>query len=244
MKSFSDFARELLIQYENVTVVLPGDHAYEACRKLYNRMHDLYPAMIFQTMNVSALKEIISYGAQHDIELAIRGGGHHIAGFGSTQGGILIDFSPFTDIKIDAEKGLARILPGARLRDVDNALCPKGYVIPTGTVSDTGIAGLTLGGGIGWLVGSLGFTCENLIGADLLLANGMVVRAEDPEHAELLWALRGGGGNFGIVLEFRFRLSPLPTVYCGTFDVFDEAEIYTQLTGTCLINYFDDRRND
>lgn len=231
MTGHSNFGRELLDKFEGVVIIFPGDPAYEESRKVYNRMHDLYPIMIVQTMSRAVLKAVVKYGALHNIELAIRGGGHHIAGFGSTHGGILIDFSPFTDVHVDAENGIARILPGARLRDIDNTLCQRGYVIPVGTVSDTGIAGLTLGGGIGWLLGSLGYTCESLIGADVLLANGTIVNAEDPAHEELLWALRGGGGNFGIVLEFRFRLSLLPTVYCGTIEVFDGSieEIFKNL---------------
>src|SRR5438128_3254149 len=166
----SDFGNTLLSKYEDVSVIFPGDSTYEEARQVYNRMHDLYPLMIIRTMNRSALRELVSFVAFNDIELAIRGGGHHIAGFGSTQGGILLDFSPYRDVVIDEVKGIASIFPGARLSDVDHALCQRGYVIPTGTVSDTGIAGLTLGGGIGWLLGTLGFTCENLVGADVLLA--------------------------------------------------------------------------
>ncbi|MFW0756655.1 FAD-binding protein [Pseudomonas sp. H11T01] len=219
--SNSDFGNALLSKYEDVSVLFPGDSTYAEARQVYNRMHDLYPLMIIRTMNRSALRELVNFVAFNDIELAIRGGGHHIAGFGSTQGGILLDFSPYKDVVIDEVKGIASISPGARLSDVDLALCQRGYVIPTGTVSDTGIAGLTLGGGIGWLLGTLGFTCENLVGADVLLATGNIVRAEDPGYEDLLWALRGGGGNFGVVLEFRYTLSKLPTVYCGTIEVFD-----------------------
>ncbi|MGX1174348.1 FAD-binding protein [Pseudomonas sp. R151218B TE3479] len=212
------FGDALISKYEDITIIFPDDSAYEKTRQVYNRMHDLYPSMIIQTLNRAALKEIVSFVTANGIELAIRGGGHHIAGFGSTQGGILLDFSPFNDIVIDGIHKIARVQPGARLKDVDDALCQHGYVIPTGTVSDTGIAGLTLGGGIGWLLGKYGYTCENLVGADVLLATGALVRAEDPGHEDLLWALRGGGGNFGIVLEFRYKLSRLPSVYCGTLE--------------------------
>ncbi|MVV51055.1 FAD-binding oxidoreductase [Pseudomonas sp. PB120] len=216
---FRDFGNALLGKYKEVSIIFPDHSDYEAARQLYNRMHNLYPSMIIRTLNQSALKELVHYVAINNIELAIRGGGHHIAGFGSTQGGILLDFSIYRDVGIDEENRIASVSPGARLGDVDQALCQKGYVIPTGTVSDTGIAGLTLGGGIGWLLGTYGFTCENLVGADVLLASGEIVRAEDPGHEDLLWALRGGGGNFGIVLEFRYALSKLPRVYCGTIEV-------------------------
>lgn len=219
---FGDFGNTLLSKYSDVSIIFPEDSIYEAARQLYNRMHNLYPSMIIRTLNKSALKELVQYVTLNEIELAIRGGGHHISGFGSTQGGILLDFSIYRDVVIDEAKGIARVCPGARLGDVDKALCQKGYVIPSGTVSDTGIAGLTLGGGIGWLLGTYGFTCENLVGADVLLASGDIVRAEDPGHEDLLWALRGGGGNFGVVLEFRYGLSKLPTVYCGTIEVFDK----------------------
>lgn len=218
------FCCTLSNNYKNVEIILPKDNMYEEARQIYNRMHNLYPAMIIRTLNRSALKEVVSFAKLNNLELAIRGGGHHIAGFGSTQGGILVDFSPYNEVVIDEKNGQACISPGARLRDVDHTLCKRGYVIPTGTVSDTGIAGLTLGGGIGWLLGTLGFTCENLTGADVLLATGDIVRAEEPGHEDLLWSLRGGGGNFGIVLEFRFKLSRLPQVYCGTLDI-PEAEI-------------------
>ncbi|MFU2326258.1 FAD-binding protein [Pseudomonas sp. NFX98] len=220
--SYEYFCNNLENNYKNVTIIRPGDSLYDDARQVYNRMHDLYPLIIIRTMNRLALKEIISFATLNDIELAIRGGGHHIAGFGSTQGGILLDLSPYNDIIIDEANQIVRISPGARLSDVDLALCPRGYVIPTGTVSDTGIAGLTLGGGIGWLLGTHGFTCENLVGADVLLATGVVVKAEDPGNEDLLWSLRGGGGNFGIVLEFRFQLSKLPEVYCGTIDIPDK----------------------
>lgn len=219
---FRSFGITLLSKFEGVSIIFPEDSAYEAVRQVYNRMHNLYPSMIIRTLNQSALKELVRYVALNDVELAIRGGGHHIAGFGSTQGGILLDFSIYRDVAIDEAKGVASVSPGARLGDVDQILCQKGYVIPTGTVSDTGIAGLTLGGGIGWLLGTYGFTCESLVGADVLLASGDIVRAEDPGHENLLWALRGGGGNFGIVLEFRYGLSELPSVYCGTIEVFDK----------------------
>jgi hypothetical protein len=230
------FGDTLKNKYEGVSIIFPDDSAYEQARHVYNRMHDLYPSMIIQTLNRSALKEIVNFVALNNIELAIRGGGHHIAGFGSTQGGILLDFSSFNDVVIDENHQSVRVSPGARLNDVDHILCQKGYVIPTGTVSDTGIAGLTLGGGIGWLLGTYGFTCENLIGADVLLASGLIVRAEEPGHEDLLWALRGGGGNFGVVLEFRYKLSKLPSVYCGTVE-FSDNDIENALGN--LFNYLD-----
>ncbi|MCP1477740.1 hypothetical protein J2Y88_000051 [Pseudomonas chlororaphis] len=211
--------RQALQGYEAVELLFPGEPAYEEGRQVYNRIHDLHPLLIVRTQNRAAIGAVLELVADNGLELAIRGGGHHIAGFGSTEGGVLLDFSGFNGVRIDVLQGIAHVQPGVRLRDIDAALCPQGYVVPTGTVSDTGIAGLTLGGGIGWFVGTLGFTCDNLVGADVMLASGEVVRAEDPQHQDLLWALRGGGGNFGVVLEFRYRLSKLPKVYCGSISV-------------------------
>jgi FAD/FMN-containing dehydrogenase len=133
----------------------------------------------------------------------------------------VIDFSPFRKVRYDAAHGIVEVEPGARLADVDRELCPRAQVLPLGTVSDTGIAGLALGGGIGWLIGRYGLTCDHLIGADVVLADGRLVRAED--HPELLWAMRGGGGNFGVVLRFRFQTRPLPTVRVGSGHVPREA---------------------
>lgn len=211
--------QQALQGHEAVELLFPGEPGYEEGRQLYNRMHDLHPLLIVRTLDRAAIRTVLKVVTENRLELALRGGGHHIAGFGSTEGGVLLDFSGFRGVEIDAQQGIARVQPGARLGDVDAALCPRGYVVPTGTVSDTGIAGLTLGGGIGWFVGTLGFTCDNLVGADVMLASGEVVRAEDPQHRDLLWALRGGGGNFGVVLEFRYRLSALPKVYCGSIAV-------------------------
>ncbi|KRP61021.1 FAD-dependent oxidoreductase [Pseudomonas orientalis] len=204
---------------ESVELLFPGEPGYDEGRQVYNRIHDLHPLVIVRSLNQAVIRAVLKVVADNQLELAIRGGGHHIAGFGSTEGGVLLDFSPFNGVQLDMLLGIARVQPGARLRDVDTELCPQGYVVPTGTVSDTGIAGLTLGGGIGWFVGTLGFTCDNLVGADVMLASGEVVRAEDPLHHDLLWGLRGGGGNFGVVLEFRYRLSKLPKVYCGSITV-------------------------
>lgn len=216
---------------ESVELFFPGEPGYDEGRLVYNRIHDLHPLVIVRTLNHAVIRAVLEIVVDHQLELAIRGGGHHIAGFGSTEGGVLLDFSPFNGVQIDAQQGIVKVQPGVRLRDMDTALCPQGYVVPTGTVSDTGIAGLTLGGGIGWIVATLGFTCDNLVGADVMLASGEVVRAEDPQHQDLLWALRGGGGNFGVVLEFRYRLSKLPKVYCGSITVApsDVPKVLTQL---------------
>lgn len=199
-----------------VDLIVPSDPRYDNARLLYNRFHDLRPAALAQTSDANAIAEIVRFSADHGVALAIRGGGHHIAGYGSCEGGIVIDFSPYRKVSVDPATGCVAVDPGARLIDVDNELCPRGLVIPTGTISDTGIAGLTLGGGIGWLVGRYGLTCDQLIGADVILADGRQVKTEDPENIGLLWALRGGGGNFGVVTRFRYRANPLPPCTTGS----------------------------
>jgi FAD/FMN-containing dehydrogenase len=210
----NDQFHELIKRLEG-KVITASDPEYHENRLVYNRMHDCKPALILHSLHLQDLREVLQFCRSEMVELAIRGGGHHIGGFGTTDGGILLDFSSFRDVKVDTRLSVASVSPGARLCDIDAALVANGYIVPTGTVSDTGIAGLTLGGGIGWLVGAFGLTCDHLVGADVLLADGRLVRAEDEEHEGLLWALRGGGGNFGIVLEFRFKLQPLPSIICG-----------------------------
>ena len=199
-----------------VDLILPSNSRYNSARLIYNRMHDLHPAALIQTSRDDSVAEIVRFAADRGILLAIRGGGHHIAGYGSCDGGLVLDFSPFRAVTLDHLTGIAEVESGARLSDVDETLCPLGLVIPTGTISETGIAGLTLGGGIGWLIGRYGLTCDQLIGADVVLANGRVVRAEHPEHNHLLWALRGGGGNFGAVTRLRYRTHPLPLCIVGS----------------------------
>jgi len=200
-------------------VITPRDAHYDEARKIYNRFHDLYPAALVRTLDQSCLRQVLGFATLQGVELAIRGGGHHIGGLGTSHQGIVIDFSPFKQVRVDTANGVVHVQPGATLKELDEALCPMGWVVPTGTVSQTGLGGLTLGGGIGWLVGAYGLTCDNLIGADVMLADGAVVRAGEGAHQDLLWALRGGGGNFGIVLSYTYRLSPLPNLCCGAYRV-------------------------
>ncbi len=199
----------------DVEVITPSDTDYDEARLVYNRMHNMFPALIIRTLNVDILRAVMAYAFRHHLILAIRGGGHHIGGFGTCDGGIVLDFSPFKTIQIDTKTNTVTVEPGVCLEDIDEALSTKGFIVPTGTVSQTGIAGLTLGGGIGWLTGRYGLTCDQLVGADVLLADGQLVQAEDASHHPLLWGLRGGGGNFGIVLKFKYKLNPLPETICG-----------------------------
>lgn len=206
---------QLLSNRPGTKLIQSTSPEYEEARLIYNRMHDYYPALIVRTLNIDDLRTIMAFAFKHHIVLAIRGGGHHIGGFGTCHHGIVIDFSVFKAIHVDTQKQIASVSPGVCLGDIDNVLSNLGYVLPTGTVSKTGLAGLTLGGGIGWLIGQYGLTCDQLCGADVLLADGRLVKAEDPEHVDLLWGLRGGGGNFGVVTTFRYHLNPLPKTICG-----------------------------
>lgn len=192
-----------------------GDPDYDARRVVYNRLHDPFPIALLAPRRVEHVQACLRFACQLGVPLAIRGGGHHVAGFGSCTGGVVLDLNNLRAVSLAAD-GTASVEGGARLLDVDGALCPLGRVVPTGTVSDTGIGGLALGGGIGWLIGRHGLTCDNLVGADVALADGSVVRAEDPGHGDLLWALRGGGGGFGVVTRFRFRSHPLATCLVGS----------------------------
>lgn len=200
-------------------VITPQDAHYDEARQIYNRFHDMYPAALVRTLDHACLRQVLSFAMAQGVELAIRGGGHHIGGLGTSHQGIVIDFSPFQQVQLDAANGVVHVQPGATLKALDEALCPHGWVVPTGTVSQTGLGGLTLGGGIGWLVGAYGLTCDNLVGADVMLADGSVVRAGEGAHKDLLWALRGGGGNFGVVLSYTYRLNRLPDVCCGAYRV-------------------------
>lgn len=209
-----DFAR-----YANdasVDWIGPRDPRYEQARLIYNRFHNLTPGAIVRSKSPAVITQVLALAKEHALPVAIRGGGHHIAGYGSCNEGVVIDFSPFRAVQLDGASGIVEVDPGARLGDVDRTLTEHGLVVPTGTVSDTGIAGLALGGGIGWLLGCYGLTCDHLIGADVVLADGREVRAEDPEHSDLLWALRGGGGNFGVVTRFRFRTRSQPKLIVGS----------------------------
>lgn len=223
----------------NIEAIFPTDDAYDDARRIYNRLHDLRPAALLRTRDPSAIAQILAIARDQDVEITVRGGGHHVAGFGSCDGGIVLDFSRYRSVAFEKHAATVAVDPGAQLCDVDRFLWPMGLVVPLGTVSCTGIAGLTLGGGIGWLVGRYGLTCDSLIGADVVLADGRQVRAEDPEHARLLWALRGAGHGFGVVTCFRYRPSNMIHFVAGSgrvpFDTADDAlsALFSFLLNVC-----------
>lgn len=196
-------------------VIAPSDEAYEEACRLYNGMIDKRPAMIARCADVADVIAAVNFGRDHGLLIAIRGGGHNGPGLGSCDDGLVIDLSPMKGVHVDARARTVRVQPGCTQGDVDHATHPFGLAVPAGIVSSTGIAGLTLGGGIGYLSRKHGLTVDNLIEADVVLADGTLVTASATDNPELFWALRGGGGNFGVVTSFLFRAHPVSTVFGG-----------------------------
>jgi FAD/FMN-containing dehydrogenase len=197
-------------------VFLPGDEAWEEGRTLFNSMIDRRPGAIARVADENDIATCLTWAQRTGTELAVRGGGHSVAGASLNDGGLVIDMRDFDSIEVDPEARIARAGAGLTWARFDAATQEHGLATTGGRVSTTGIAGLTLGGGSGWLERSYGLACDNLIGAELVTASGDRVRATEDENPELLWALRGGGGNFGVVTTLEYRLHPVgPTVFGG-----------------------------
>ncbi|MBZ8133959.1 FAD-binding oxidoreductase [Afifella sp. IM 167] len=195
---------------------LPDDDGYEEARTIWNAMIDRRPGLVVRCAGASDVIQAVDFARRHGLALAIRGGGHNIAGSAVCDGGLQIDLSPMRWVRVVEQNRCADVGPGATLADVDRETQAFGLAVPTGINSTTGIAGLTLGGGFGWLTRKFGMTIDNLISADVVLADGRLVRASRHENPDLFWALRGGGGNFGVVTNFEFRLHPVgPQVLSG-----------------------------
>ena len=197
------------------SLIRPEDDTYEDARRVYNAMIDRRPALIARCAGVVDVITAVNFAREHRLLVAIRGGGHSGPGLGVCDGGLVIDLSPMKGIRVDPVARTVRVEGGATLRDVDHATHDFGLAIPSGIVSTTGVGGITLGGGIGHLTRKCGLTIDNLLAADVVLANGRVVTASAEDHSDLFWALRGGGGNFGVVTSFLFQLHPIDTVYAG-----------------------------
>jgi FAD/FMN-containing dehydrogenase len=192
-----------------------GDPSYDEARKIYNAMIDKHPALIAQCSNVADVIAAVNFARDNDIIVAIRGGGHNGPGLGTVDDGLVIDLSPMNGVRIEPAARTARVEGGAQLGELHHATHAFGLATPSGIISTTGVGGITLGGGIGHLTRQLGLSIDNLLEADVVLADGSFVTANEKEDADLFWALRGGGGNFGVVTSFLFKLHPISTVYGG-----------------------------
>jgi FAD/FMN-containing dehydrogenase len=193
----------------------PGDPGYDAARRVYNGMIDRHPALVVRCANVADVMSAVTFAREQHLTLAVRGGGHHGAGLGTCADGLVVDLSSMRGVRVDPAARTARAEGGCLLGDVDHATHPFGLATPFGIMSTTGVAGLTLGGGLGHLTRACGLSIDNLLEADVVLADGRLVTANERQHADLFWALRGGGGNFGVVTSFLFRLHPIAAVYGG-----------------------------
>jgi FAD/FMN-containing dehydrogenase len=194
----------------------PGDDTYERARKLWNGMFDRHPAVIARCAGASDVIAAVNFARESRLHVAVRGGGHSFPGHSVCDGGLVIDLSLMKGLRVDPATRTARADPGVRWLEFDHETQAFGLATTGGTVSDTGIAGLTLGGGLGWLSNKYGLTIDNLISADVVLADGQLLTASVSENADLFWALRGGSGNFGVVTSFLYRLHQVgPTIVGG-----------------------------
>jgi FAD/FMN-containing dehydrogenase len=201
-------------------VVLPSDVAYDGARKIWNAMIDRRPALIVRCAHGDDVPAAIRFARDHGFEISIRGGGHNIAGTSVCDAGLMIDLSAMTRVRVDAGRCRAYVEPGATLHDVDRATQQHQLATPLGVNSTTGVAGLTLGGGFGWLTRKHGLTIDNLVSAEVVTADAIKIRASADEHADLFWAIRGGGGNFGVVTQLEFTLHPTGPDVLGGLLVF------------------------
>jgi FAD/FMN-containing dehydrogenase len=196
-------------------LILPGDEHYELARRVFNGMIDRRPRLIARCLGPADVRAVVDYAREADLPVAVRGGGHNVAGHGTCDDGVLIDCSRMRSVRVDAASHTVRADPGCTWVDFDTETTAHGMATTGGTVGSTGIAGLTLGGGLGFLMGSYGLTCDNLLSADVVTADGRFVTASATEHSDLFWALRGGGGNFGVVTSFEYQLHPLADLLGG-----------------------------
>jgi FAD/FMN-containing dehydrogenase len=196
-------------------VIEPWHPDYNQARAVYNAAHDTYPAIIVRAVDASDVAAALRFARDHDLLLAVRGGGHSIAGFSTCDGGLVVDLSRMRDIRVDPQRRTARAGGGCTWGEFNHATHGYGLATTGGIVSSTGIAGLTLGGGFGFLMRRYGLTCDNLLSAEVVTADGTVLTCDERREPDLFWALRGGGGNFGVVTSFEYRLHPVGEILGG-----------------------------
>lgn len=196
-------------------LISKGHPAYDEARRVWNGNIDRHPAMIARCLGVADVMASVAFARKHDLLVAIRGGGHNVAGYGTCDGGLVIDLSRMKGMRVDPAQSTAEAQAGVLWGEFDIETQAFGLATTGGVVSNTGIAGLTLGGGLGWLMGKHGLTIDNLLSVDLVTAEGTFLTASADDHVELFWALRGGGGNFGVATSFRYRLHPVGPAVLG-----------------------------
>ena len=196
-------------------VLVDGDVGYEEARSVYNGMINKRPAVVIGAVDDADVIAGVRYAAERGLDLSIRGGGHSVPGFGTNDGGVVIDLGRMKGIRVDPEARTARAQGGTTWGDLDHATHAFGLAAPGGIISTTGVAGLTLGGGIGYLSRGHGLSIDNLISADVVTADGKLLHANEDENSDLSWAIRGGGGNFGVLTNLEYRLHPVEMIYGG-----------------------------
>ncbi|HWV35241.1 MAG TPA: FAD-binding oxidoreductase, partial [Thermomicrobiales bacterium] len=211
----SDIRHEQLAASIRGTVVLPGDDAYAEARRVYNRMIDRHPAMIVECADAADVITALHFARDAGWPISVRAGGHSVPGFSTNDDGMVIDLAPMRNVHIDPARKVATVGGGATWGDVDHAAWSFGLVTPGGVVSTTGVTGLGLGGGFGHLTRRFGLVVDNMLGADVVTADGELVYTSERENPDLFWAIRGGGGNFGIVTRLELALHPVPGMYGG-----------------------------
>ena len=195
--------------------IRPGDSQYDSARRIWNASVDKYPGIIVRCLGAGDVIDAVNFARENGLLVAIRGGGHNVGGRALCDGGMVIDLSRMRGVAVDAKARTARVQGGAKLGDLDRETHLYGLTAPVGVVSATGVAGLTLGGGVGWLVRKYGVAVDNVLSMQVVTAGGRLLTASAEENPDLFWALRGGGGNFGVVVSFEFKLQPVSTVLGG-----------------------------